>query len=112
MDQATEELAVQRLPVHMPSVGDRGAAVLAIDIEVSLERLPIVLSFYRDLWCPYCNLQQWALQQHVPEITQLGASLAAISLQVARRLAEVASADRTHSDVGRSMSCRNPPSDH
>lgn len=42
---------------------------------------PVVLSFYRGGWCPYCNLELRALQAVLPEITALGAALVAISPQ-------------------------------
>ena len=42
---------------------------------------PVVLSFYRGGWCPYCNLELRALQQALPEITRLGATLVAVSPQ-------------------------------
>jgi peroxiredoxin len=52
---------------------------------LSLSRLlstgPVVLSFYRGLWCPYCRLELAALRVRLPEITALGARLAAISPQ-------------------------------
>jgi peroxiredoxin len=40
---------------------------------------PVVLSFYRGGWCPYCNLELKAYQQILPEIAAAGASLVAIS---------------------------------
>ena len=48
-----------------------------------LARGPLVLSFYRGVWCPFCNLELQALQSALPEITARGASLAAISPQTA-----------------------------
>src|SRR5271156_575411 len=48
-----------------------------------LARGPLVLSFYRGVWCPYCNLELQALQAVFPEITARGASLIAISPQTA-----------------------------
>jgi peroxiredoxin len=42
-----------------------------------------VISFYRGVWCPYCNLELQALQEALPEITARGASLVAISPQTA-----------------------------
>jgi peroxiredoxin len=42
---------------------------------------PVVVSFYRGGWCPYCNLELRALQQVLPEIERLGAQLVAISPQ-------------------------------
>jgi peroxiredoxin len=44
---------------------------------------PLVVSFYRGIWCPYCNLELQALQAALPEIAARGASLVAISPQTA-----------------------------
>jgi peroxiredoxin len=46
-----------------------------------LAKGPVVITFYRGEWCPYCNLQFRALQQALPEITSTGATLVAISPQ-------------------------------
>ncbi|MFI0258999.1 peroxiredoxin-like family protein [Streptomyces sp. NPDC017056] len=43
---------------------------------------PVVLTFYRGAWCPYCNLALRALQQHHDAITARGARLVAVSPQV------------------------------
>ncbi len=48
-----------------------------------LARGPLVVSFYRGVWCPYCNLELQALQAALPQITARGASLVAISPQTA-----------------------------
>ena len=42
---------------------------------------PVVVTFYRGSWCPYCNLQLRALQARLSEIHTLGAQLVAISPQ-------------------------------
>ncbi|MFA6984664.1 MAG: peroxiredoxin-like family protein [Arenimonas sp.] len=42
---------------------------------------PLLLTFYRGSWCPYCNLELNALQQRLPDIRARGASLVAISPQ-------------------------------
>ena len=42
---------------------------------------PVVLTFYRGDWCPYCNLTLRAYQAILPEITDLKATLVAISPQ-------------------------------
>ncbi len=51
--------------------------------EVSLKSLlakgPVVISFYRGEWCPFCNLELRALQEVLPKMQALGASLVAIS---------------------------------
>ncbi len=46
-----------------------------------LARGPLVISFYRGVWCPYCNLELQALETARPEIEARGASLVAISMQ-------------------------------
>jgi peroxiredoxin len=52
-----------------------------VSLEDLLERGPVVISFYRGEWCPYCNVALRAMQQVLPEIRELGASLVAISPQ-------------------------------
>lgn len=51
--------------------------------EVSLKALlakgPVVISFYRGEWCPFCNLELRALEEALPKIKALGATLIAIS---------------------------------
>lgn len=56
--------------------GPNGARVRLADL---LFDGPVVVSFYRGGWCPYCNLELRALQAALPEITGLGATLVAIS---------------------------------
>lgn len=50
---------------------------------VSLEELrkkgPVVITFYRGGWCPYCNLELRAYQGVLEEIKAAGASLVAIT---------------------------------
>jgi peroxiredoxin len=71
-------------------VGDRAPGFTlpdALERPVSLADLlvegPVVAVFYRGEWCPYCNLQLHALQDALPTIRELGASLVAISPQAA-----------------------------
>ena len=51
--------------------------------EVSLKTLlakgPVVVSFYRGEWCPYCNIELHGLQEALPKIREFGATLIAIS---------------------------------
>ena len=44
-----------------------------------LARGPVVLTFYRGVWCPYCNLHLKLLQQVIPEMAKVNASMVAIS---------------------------------
>jgi len=55
----------------------------AVGKEVSLSSLlakgPVVLTWYRGGWCPYCNLTLAALQEKLPEFQALGATLVALT---------------------------------
>lgn len=42
---------------------------------------PVVLSFYRGVWCPYCNIELQALEEAAEAIRARGATLVAISMQ-------------------------------
>ncbi len=57
------------------------AAGNKISLKQRLTKDPVVLTFYRGGWCPYCNLELRAYQQILPEIQKLGASLIAVSGQ-------------------------------
>ena len=53
-----------------------GASITASEL---LKAGPLVLTWYRGGWCPYCNLTLRALQQVLPEIKALGANLVALT---------------------------------
>jgi peroxiredoxin len=62
-----------------------------LSLSATLQHGPVVLSFYRGGWCPYCGLQLRAYQAFLPQIRELGATLLAVSPQLsdhARRMAE------------------------
>lgn len=51
----------------------------AINIADLAGAQPLVVTFYRGGWCPYCNLELRAYQKALPEIERLGARLIAVS---------------------------------
>jgi peroxiredoxin len=53
-----------------------------VSLEERLSYGPIIVTFYRGGWCPYCNIALRALQSRLPEIKSLGGSLIAISPEV------------------------------
>jgi peroxiredoxin len=55
-----------------------GRPVASADL---LAQGPLAVSFYRGVWCPYCNMELQALQAALPSIRGLGANLVAISPQ-------------------------------
>ena len=54
-----------------------------ISSKALLAKGPLVLTFYRGAWCPFCNFDLSALEAARAELEARGASLAAISLQTA-----------------------------
>ncbi len=52
-----------------------------ISLSSQLEKGPVVISFYRGAWCPYCNLEINALQSSLSAIQSQGATLLAITPQ-------------------------------
>lgn len=52
-----------------------------IDLHSIIRKQPVIISFYRGQWCPYCNLELRAFQEALPEIKKLHAQLVAISPQ-------------------------------
>jgi peroxiredoxin len=49
------------------------------DIASLMRDGPLVVTFYRGGWCPYCNLELRAYQAALPEISAYGARLIAVS---------------------------------
>jgi len=50
-----------------------------ISLKALLKKGPVVISFYRGEWCPFCNIELHSLQEALPKINGLGANLIAIS---------------------------------
>ncbi|MDP5275823.1 peroxiredoxin-like family protein [Chengkuizengella axinellae] len=57
------------------------AAGKEVNLYMELKKGPVILTFYRGNWSPYCNLELRAYQQALPEIKALGAQLIAVSPQ-------------------------------
>lgn len=57
-----------------------------------LDKEKLVLTFYRGVWCPYCNLQLKEYSEHLSEIQNAGATLVAVSPETPDAL-EVLKAD-------------------
>jgi peroxiredoxin len=86
--KATAELVASGQAERALKAGDRaptfeladpdGRRVSSADL---LARGPLVVTFYRGIWCPYCNMDLQAIEATAAEIRATGASLVAISPQ-------------------------------
>ncbi|MDX2177490.1 MAG: peroxiredoxin-like family protein [Candidatus Sumerlaeia bacterium] len=56
-----------------------GADGAEVRLSALLADGPVVLTWYRGGWCPYCNIQLRAYQQSLPEFQKHGARLVALS---------------------------------
>ncbi|WP_026411366.1 peroxiredoxin-like family protein [Actinomadura oligospora] len=89
MGAAAAELAASGQADKALTVGDTApgfslpsASGQTVALDDLLAVGPVVLTFYRGAWCPYCNLALRALQQHHDQITERGARLVAVSPQI------------------------------
>jgi peroxiredoxin len=90
MDRATQELIASGQAARALKAGDKAPHFILNDANgnpVSSRELlaqgPLVVSFYRGVWCPYCNFELQALESALPAIRDAGASVVAISPQIA-----------------------------
>ncbi len=85
-DRFVETMRAAGAASGSPRVGDaltpfalpdsRGRYVSSLDL---LERGPLVLSFYRGGWCPYCVTEMTAWAEAAPAVRSLGASFMAVT---------------------------------
>lgn len=64
-----------------------------------LKEGPLIISFYRGSWCPYCNLELKAYQDILPEIKQRSGNLVAISPEFPERAQETITKEGIGFDV-------------
>jgi peroxiredoxin len=88
LHRAVDELAASGAQDRALKAGDTAPAFTLPDADgkpVSsrdlLAKGPLVVTFYRGVWCPYCNFDLAALEEARAQIEARGASLVAISQQ-------------------------------
>jgi len=94
--EAAKRLAAKNLEKNSLKKGDKIPEFSLLNIHgknVSSKELlkkgPLVISFTRGSWCPYCNLEIVALQKAYPEIKKSGANLISISPNVPEKYSEM-----------------------
>ena len=78
----------------LPNAENAGLSLAAL-----LKEGPLVISFYRGAWCPYCNLEIKALQNRLTDIQATGAQLIAISPQTPDKSSDQISTSKLTFDV-------------
>ncbi len=89
MHRATDELIASGAAGRALKAGDRAPAFVLPDPDGNpvssaqlLEAGPLVVTFYRGVWCPYCNFDLQALQEVLPQLVGEDARLVAVSPQL------------------------------
>ena len=88
MHRATDELIATGQADRAAQAGDKAPVFTLKDADGNahssaalLAQGPLVVTFYRGVWCPYCNMDLQALEASLPELQKYGAKLVAISPQ-------------------------------
>lgn len=86
IEQGAGEISAMQLVENSLKVGDKAPDFSLLDKDGEKKSLstylgngPVIVTFYRGLWCPYCNLQLAAYSQVLDEIRNLGADLVALT---------------------------------
>lgn len=88
MHRATAALVASGQAEKVLKAGDRAPTIALPDIDgnlvdssVLLAAGPLIVTFYRGIWCPYCNMDLQAIEEIAASVRAAGASLVAISPQ-------------------------------
>lgn len=84
--EGIEAVKESKVVQNAKQVGDKApdftlknAAGNEVTLSEELKNGPVVLTWYRGGWCPYCNIALAALQEELPAIKKAGASLFALT---------------------------------
>lgn len=85
-NNATEELNNSGIAKTALQVGDsvmdfelKNASGQMVKLSDILQKGPVLLTWYRGGWCPYCNIHLQYLQQQLPQFKEQGATLVALT---------------------------------
>jgi peroxiredoxin len=90
MHRATDELLASGAAKAALKVGDKAPSFRLPDADGNffdsaelLSKGPLVVTFYRGVWCPHCNMDLQEIQATLPQLQTDGVHLVAISPQTA-----------------------------
>ena len=102
-EQGIEDVRKSGVLEKALKVGDRapdfelpGATGKTVRLSELLARGPVVVTWYRGGWCPYCNIALRGFHKKLPEIRAAGASLVAISPETPDN--SMSTAEKNHLD--------------
>jgi peroxiredoxin len=102
-EQGIEEVRKSGVTDKALKVGDRApdfelpdASGKKVKLSELIARGPVVVTWYRGGWCPYCNIALRGFHKSLPEIRAAGASLVAISPETPDN--SLSTAEKNHLD--------------
>ncbi|TYA74035.1 peroxiredoxin-like family protein [Seonamhaeicola marinus] len=106
MHQATRELETSGIGMSVLKVGSKapefglnnqeGTPILSTDL---LNEAPLVVTFYRGIWCPYCNTDLAYLKRYKSNVEGLGGNMLSISPQVPKFNKKILEQQRLNFDL-------------
>ncbi len=105
MEKSGEDLANQ-MPSPGLKVGDKApdftlknAFGKKVTLSNALKKGPVILSFYRGAWCPFCNLQLHTLHKSMPAFKKYNAQLVLVTPQTPDKSKEQLEKDKYSFEV-------------
>ncbi|TXC78697.1 peroxiredoxin-like family protein [Luteibaculum oceani] len=106
MHKATDDLEKSGIQNKVLKVGRKAPAFQlfnqngeAVSSEELLSKGMLVLTFYRGVWCPYCNADLANLKKYLPEIEENGATLLGVSPELPQFLRKISDMQKLNFDI-------------
>jgi peroxiredoxin len=105
-EEGIAQVAATGIVEKAPKVGDKvdmfelpNASGKTVKLADLLKNGPVVLTWYRGGWCPYCNVSLRSLVQAEPKVRELGGTLVAISPETPDYASKTVKADEIPFEV-------------
>lgn len=106
MEAAAEKLRRSQIAKKAPKLGETlkdfslpNSKGKSISLRELRAKGPVIVTFYRGSWCPYCNVQLNSYQAHLGAFSKRGAKLVAITPEIPDLTAETTSSRELGFDI-------------
>lgn len=106
MHQATKDLENTGIGNSILKTGDKAPEFnlknqdgVMVSSEELLKKGPLVITFYRGVWCPYCNTDLANLKRYTSQLEELNGTMVSISPQVPKYNKQIIDQQRLNFDL-------------